>query len=184
MFRELGLAIESSLFQMALIGFLGVFVFYIGGYVIGIIIWGITGNGYDGVVLAPILSAILSYALYALGWFLYWYWVNPGGKTKWFYIKILFGWLPLVAFLIFFRPHPPNPMSMYLVHMPNQFIFSTVVTATILFPLYSIWVNRYALVQEFRTQRKMVLYTGILTIMLIGGVVYPLAWNTMGLIYK
>ena len=77
MFREWRLAIASSLFQVALIGFLGVFVFYIGGYFIGIIIWGITGNGYDGVVLAPIFSAILSYALYALGWFL-----KPRGQNQ------------------------------------------------------------------------------------------------------
>ena len=35
MFREWKLAIASSLFQVALIGILGIFVYYMGGYVIG-----------------------------------------------------------------------------------------------------------------------------------------------------
>lgn len=183
-FRAWKLHIASSLFQMVLIGFLGVFVYYIGGYIIGNIIWGITGNGYYGVVLAPIISAILSFVLYAIGWFIFWYMVNQGGKREWLYTRIFFGWIPLVTYLIYFRPIPPNPLSMQLVSMPTQFIFSTVVTATILFPLYSIWINRYALVREIRTQRKVALYTGFLTLILIGGIVYPLAWNTMGFIYK
>ena len=183
-FREWKLYITSSLFQVLLIGFLGVFVYYIGGYIIGNIIWGITGNGYYGVVLAPIISAILSYVLYAIGWFIFWHMVNRGGKRERLYTRIFFGWIPLVAYLIYFRPHAPNPLSMQLVSMPNQFIFSTVVTATVLFPLHSIWINRYALVQEIRTLRKATLYTGFLSLILIGGIVYPLAWETMGFIYK
>lgn len=154
-------------------------MFYLGGFFIGEIIWGITGNGHIGVILGPIISATLAYVLYGLGWYIFWL---SQKSDKWIYTKILFAWIPLVAYLIYFRPHTLDPAPMQLVNMSNQFVFSTVVTATLLFPLYSLWLNRYVLIAEpVNTSLKR---SGFIVLISMAAIVYLLAWHLMALIYK
>ncbi|GMA52193.1 hypothetical protein GCM10025857_35500 [Alicyclobacillus contaminans] len=175
--RVWALNVFSSVFQILLTGVLGVCVFYVGGFNLGLIIWMITGDGNEGVVLAPILSAILSYVLYAIGWFLFWYALRQLGEREWLYTRIFFGWIPLIVFTVCYRPAPPDPTAMQLVNMPSSFIFSTFATATILFPMYCIWLNRYVLEPEVRRKRKGAVYAGFFGLISLGESFIP--WHGM-----
>jgi hypothetical protein len=181
--RAWAINIACGLFQIALIGFLGIAVFYIGGYILEGLIWAVTGNAKLGLTLGPIFSTIISIFFYAIGWYGFWNMLYHDGRKQWFYTRVAFGLIPLIALLCIFRPSPPDPMSMQLVNISNQFIFSTEVTAIILFPLYSIGLYRYVLPIGIKNSLKNFIFV-CLIMLIIGSVIYPIAWNTMQIIYK
>lgn len=180
--RAWAVNLGSCVFQAFLVAFLGIFVFYLGGYLTGEIVWGVTGDGHLGIVVGPIASAIVAGILYCIAWPIFWTVVHPNPPGKWRYGHVLFAWIPLVFLLVTYRPSTPGPMSMQLVNMPNAFVFSTIVTAVILFPLYSLWIYRYLLTPT-QTARSRAAVTQLLSLVIVGALVYPSAWHTMHFVY-
>lgn len=127
------------------------------------------------------LSYCLVAAFYAWLWFLIWK-LNVENGDRWFRSKIIVSEIPLLVGL-YFVPKMPDLEAMVPYH-PEP-IFSAVVTAIILFPVYSVLIRKYLLhrqsADKARRKRKIILICSLMYA--LGIAIFVISWNIMHLIY-
>jgi hypothetical protein len=98
-----------------------------------------------------VIGGLFTFSLYAaIWWFIWWGQYGENGIAQ-FYPKLIFATMPLVAFTTLYIHSHPTPTYMTMIPLlPAEihFDFSTAVTCTLLFPLYSIALQKYFLPQN------------------------------------
>ncbi|KEO82415.1 hypothetical protein [Tumebacillus flagellatus] len=123
------------------------------------------------------VTAGLVYLGYAGIWYFIWRVMYEEGQIRFFYPKLGFALLPLLLAVLLYHPVPadPNQASMMLVDIPIELIRSSILTALILLPIYSIGLYRFVFPCR-QPKRKFALLT--LCLLLVGSAVYSVAWRS------
>lgn len=165
--------------------FLQSFIWFFSGWILYPIDW-IVDHVFDpSYYITFLLSYGLSYglvaAVYARLWFLIWK-LNVENGDRGFRSKLIVSEIPLLVGL-YFVPKMPDLEAMVPYH-PEP-IFSAVVTAIILFPVYSVLIRKYLLHRESadKAQRKRKTISICLLMYSLGIAIYVVSWNIMHLIY-
>jgi hypothetical protein len=148
----LGANISSSLFQLIILAFLAGSNFFI-MYFSAIFIMPFTKNGYVTQNTSEIITYAITAVIYGIVWLVFWRSLFNNG-IKWFYWRVLFAEIPLILILLVFDP-TPNPMAM--LPRPSEPIFSSLVTAIILLPIYSILIYKFILQKDDNNVRNTIL---------------------------
>lgn len=147
----------------------------------GWILYAVVGHIFDVYYVSILLSYCLVAAVYAHLWFLMWK-LNVENGDRWFRSKLIISEIPLLVGL-YFVPKMPDLEAMVPYH-PEP-IFSAVVTAIILFPVYSILIRKYLLHRESadkaQRKRKIILICSLMYA--LGIAIFVASWNIMHLIY-
>lgn len=143
----------------------------------GRIIYEITGDREAAYNWAIIISYSFVAVVYGLAWIEYWRSVNKRG-IKWFYSRIIVSLIPFIIVLVRFNPKP-DPMAM--INFPPEPMFSSLVTAIILTPIYSLLIDRFILkAKEHKARNTILIY---LITLIIGGIIFAISWNVMWIFY-
>ncbi|GIM45126.1 hypothetical protein DNHGIG_06750 [Collibacillus ludicampi] len=171
--------IACSFVQIIVLFILGVLLFFI-GFFSGQFIWQVSGNAQLGLMIAPILSCAIIFSVYAFVWFVYWLVLFKEEGIKWFYWRVAFATLPLVIMLIMFNPQP-DPMAM--IPIPTEFDFSCLITGIILFPIYSVSIYKYVLLEQSSSHKVRNTIVLCVVMLMLGSVSFLSSWKMMDFIY-
>lgn len=144
----------------------------------GATIWAVSGNGEIASNISIIIGYVAIAVIYGVVWLGFWSVLYKNG-IRWFYFRIAFSILPLIAALLMFDPRP-DPMAM--IPMSKQPVFSCLVTGIILLPIYSMLIYRFILKVSVNRVRNTILVCFVTIV--IGSLIFSAGWNIMHVIYK
>lgn len=168
--------ISCSLFQLfalVTLAFTRFFIWFFSGQ----FLWSVFGDSEIVLVLPDAISYISVAMIYGGVWLGFWK-ILHDGRIRWFYWRLIFALIPLFAALLMFDPEP-NPMAM--IPVPAEPIFSSLITAIILLPIYSILIYRFILQSTINKVRNSI-FICLVTIF-IGSLIFYGSWNMMHVIY-
>ena len=169
--------ISCSLFQILVLISLGILQFFI-WFICGRIIWAFSGGSQLASEVSLIISYITISCIYGMAWFVFWRVLFKDG-IKWFYYRVAFSIIPLIAALLMFNP-VPDPLAM--ITMPKEPIFSCLVTGIILLPIYSGSIYKLILQSNKNKVRNTIVL--FIAMLLLGSLIFVSSWNMMHIIYK
>ncbi|MGO0062977.1 hypothetical protein ACTID9_23650 [Brevibacillus fluminis] len=166
--------VACSVFQLIVLG---------AAVVLQFILWlfcgQLTAHGFAFPAQASDLASYISWSVifvgYAFVWYVFWWMVTQHGG-RWFYWKMAFATIPLVAGLILFNPQQDPQAMIPLSAGEMKFRFSTIATGTVLFPLYAIALRMFVFQGEGRSMWKRAILAG-LVIVVIGCLVFAASWH-------
>lgn len=126
-----------------------------------------------------ITSGAFSFTLFAAIWWLIWKLHYVEGGIPKFYSELVFATIPLAAFTSLFIWHHPVPDDTLMIPLlPEEirFDFSTAVTCTLLFPIYSIVLHQY-LFNRGHSWRRLVGSASF--VMIVGTVIFTMCYQLL-----
>lgn len=169
--------VSCSLFQILVMINLSVAQFIIWLFS-GYLILSVYDHGEISIYIPYAISYISIALIYGIAWFGFWS-ILYKGHIKWFYSRLLFSIIPLLGILMTFDP-TIDPMEM--IPTPREPIFSSIVTAIILLPIYSILTYKFVLQSNVNKTRNTIFICVITS--LIGLLIFCGSWNMMSIIYS
>lgn len=170
------ITILSFVFQLIVLLFFTFIQFFL-WFGSGKIIGHLFGDAQVGMAGAPFISWTIVIALYAFIWFIYW-WIMYEVDHRWLYGRIACTTLPFVIAFYLFNPNP-DPMAMIpLSPAEIKLRFSLIVTGIVLFPLYSIGLNKFVFTQQTRNRKVRNARLVCLMMIGIGSAIFAISWNS------
>jgi hypothetical protein len=166
--------ISCSLFQVVVLICLAVSQFFI-WFILGAL--GV-GSFMKDQFTVDIITYAITAAIYGVVWLGFWSFLYKNG-IKWFYYRIFFSIIPLVAALIMFNP-APNPMAM--LPRPPEPTFSSLVTGIILLPIYSVLIYKFVLQSSVKKVRNYIFVC--LSTLFAGIIIFFASLSLMHIFYK
>ncbi|MBL0386796.1 hypothetical protein JJB07_09035 [Tumebacillus sp. ITR2] len=127
------------------------FGYFFGSLIGGMILFSATGDALFANRTAPLVVAGLVYLGYVFVWYMIWLLQFENGKISFFYSKLGFALVPLVVALALYQPVDPAQATMAILDVPDELIRSSLLTALVLLPLYSIGLVRFVLPKTKKT---------------------------------